>query len=110
MWVSTTPWQSGKMVCYSLKNIFENPDFSRELADKKLTIAADSTFIRNDYARIVEFRALAKQIKKSISADSPLSADSLNKLVAVNPNMYHTYELLGNYYAHFDNPAKAALS
>lgn len=108
MWVSTTPWQSGKMVCYSLKNIFENPDFSRELADKKLTIAADSTFIRNDYARIVEFRALAKQIKKSISTDSPLSADSLNKLVAVNPNMYHTYELLGNYYAHFDNPAKAA--
>lgn len=108
MWVSTTPWQSGKLVCYNLKKIFASPDFSRELTDKKLTIAADSAFIRNDYARIVEFRALAKQIKKSISTDSPLSADSLNKLVAVNPNMYHTYELLGNYYAHFDNPAKAA--
>ena len=108
MWVSTAPWQSGKLVCYNLKKIFASPDFSRELADEKLAIAADSAFIRNDYARIVEFRSLAKQIKKSISTDSPLSADLLNKLVAVNPNMYHTYELLGNYYAHFDNPAKAA--
>jgi Predicted choloylglycine hydrolase len=108
MWVSTSPWQSGKLVCYNLKKIFAKPDFSRELADDKLSIAADSAFIRNDYPRVVEFRALAKQIKKSISTGIPLSADSLKKLVAANPNMYHTYVLLGNYYSYFNNPVTAA--
>jgi hypothetical protein len=108
MWVSTAPWQSGKLVCYNLKKIFAKPDFSREIADTKQAIAADSAFIRNDYGRIVEFRSLAKQVKRAIRTSSLLSPDSLNKLVAVNPNMYHTYELLGNYCAHFNNPAKAA--
>lgn len=107
MWVSTTPWQSGKMVCYNLKKIFAKPNFSRELADDNLAIAADTAFLHNDYARVVAFRSLAKQVKKSIGTDTQLSADSLNKLVAVNPNMYHTYELLGNYYYHFNNPSKA---
>ena len=108
MWVSTTPWQSGKMVCYNLKKIFAKPDFSRELADDKLSIAADSAFIRNDYARVVAFRSLAKQVKKAIGTNTQLSADSLNKLVAINPNMYHAYELLGDYYSHFNNSGKAA--
>lgn len=108
MWVSTSPWQSGKMVCYNLKKIFAKPDFSRELADDKLSIAADSAFIRNDYARVVAFRSLAKQVKKAIGTNTQLSADSLNKLVAINPNMYHAYELLGDYYSHFNNSGKAA--
>lgn len=107
MWVSTSPWQSGKMVCYNLKKIFAKPDFSRELADSKLTIAADTAFIQHDYARVVAFRSLAKQVKKSIGSSIPLNADSLGRLLAVNPNMYHTYELLGNYYHHFGQLEKA---
>lgn len=108
MWVSTSPWQSGKMVCYNLKKIFANPSFKGELADARQAIKADSSFIRNDYSRVVAFRALTKQVKKAISASTPMHADSLKKLQAVNPNMFYTYELLGSYYYHFNNPALAS--
>lgn len=108
MWVSTSPWQSGKMVCYNLKKIFANPNFKGELADARQAIKADSSFIRNDYSRVVAFRALSKQVKKAISASTPMHADSLKKLQAVNPNMFYTYELLGSYYYHFNNPALAS--
>lgn len=108
MWVSTSPWQSGKMVCYNLKKIFANPSFKGELADARQSIKADSSFIRNDYSHVVAFRALSKQVKKAISASTPMHADSLKKLQAVNPNMFYTYELLGSYYYHFNNPALAS--
>lgn len=108
MWVSTTPWQDGKMVCYNLKKIFASPNFSRELVDSKRAIAANEDYITNDYPRVLAYRALVKQVKRSIKEDKLLCSDSLAKLVTVNPRMYYTYDLLGSYYDHFNNPRKAA--
>lgn len=55
MWVSTSPWQSGKYVAYDLNKIFGNtPSFERELYVKELTIPED-TFTRDpEFRRIFE--------------------------------------------------------
>lgn len=98
MWVSTSPWQSGQYVCYNLKEIFAKCNFGGELAEKKMAIAADCVFLKDNYAQVVEFRHLAKYIKKSIRTGSRVAADSLQKLKVVNPNFFYTYDLIGDYY------------
>lgn len=99
MWVSTDPWQSGKFVCYDLKSIFKNPDFSREQTLFAKEIIADSSFLKHDFANIARFRSLSKYIKKRIHNKLEVNLDSLNQLEQVNPRFYYTYELIGDYYA-----------
>lgn len=99
MWVSTTPWQSGKFVCYDLKKIFSNPDFGKELADESGSISEDHAFMVNDYPRVIAFKRLVKFINRSIKEKQPVSADSLKLLESINPKFYYTYEVLGDYYA-----------
>ena len=110
MWVSTSPWQSGKFICYDLNTIFKEPQAGKMLVAKTLTIAADSLFLANDYKRIIAFRSLSKQIKQSIKNEKAISSDSLNKLVDVNPMFFHTYEIVGDYYAAFNRPEEAIKS
>lgn len=95
MWVSTLPWQSGEYVCYDLGQIFSRPDFSGEICRAELSIPADTIFMKRDYPNILEYRFLLKYIKSG----GEVSPDSLGRFVSSNENFYHTFEVVGDYYA-----------
>jgi hypothetical protein len=98
MWVSTAPWQSGKMICYNLKEVFNKQGFSNTTVDDKLTIEEDSFFIRKIYPDILESRSLTKYIILSTKAGFTVAEDSILKLIRINPNFFHTYDVIGDYY------------
>ena len=100
MWVSTGPWQSGQFVCYDLNRIFSAPVFSRELADERLAVAADSSFLLEDYPVLMRYRTLTQELKQTIGqADGLPYFPQMEEYLTTNPNLYYTYQLAGEYYA-----------
>ena len=99
MWVSTSPWQSGKFVCYDLNKVFNNDDFSKEIYENDREIDMDTLFMESDYKRVVDYRNGVKRIKDAIWDELILSTKELDEFQNINPNNYYTYRLLGDYYS-----------
>lgn len=106
MWVSTAPWQLGKMVAYDLNKIFgEEAGNSARVPD--MDIPADSAAISMYAAKIMEFRFLASEISRDISNKSEVKESDINRLIELNPDYFYTYKLLGDYYSSAGNESKA---
>ena len=92
MWVSTSPWQLGKFVCYDLEKVFAyDASENREVYEKDLTIPADSFLLTSQYRDYVKFSPYRFPFnpKKDLQPDS---------LIKWNPNSYHAYMLAADYY------------
>ncbi len=96
MWISTEPWQSGKIVCYNLQGFFE--DGKHPTQDSALEIAADSIFMKEDYQRLLMYREGVEHIAGAINHEQEVSQEYLMRFETQNPNNYYTYRLLGDYW------------
>ena len=96
MWVSTSPWQSGRFICYNLRAFFEHGGYPTRMFSED--IATDSVFMNNDYSRLLKYRDCIKAIKNNIKKDKIMSNDFINKFEICNPNHYYTYRILADYY------------
>lgn len=92
VWVSTAPWQLGQFVAYDLNKIFDMHGMknNNEICDSSLNIAADTFLLTNDYRNFTQFRQLKQQVLDGKEID-------VNKLIASNPNYYHTFAIAGDY-------------
>lgn len=99
MYVSTSPWQIGKYVAYDLNKIFsDNISFRNEIYSQELTIAQDSMLQTETYNKLIQYKRLAKYIKQHTNDNTKVPNDSLSVFMESNPEYYHLYELLGDYY------------
>ena len=92
VWVSTSPWQLGKFVCYNLKKVFALSGMKKdqEIIDSSLTIAPD-TFIKSTaFHNLMAYRSLKQRLNDGTKAN----ADSL---IIYNPEYYNAYVLAGDY-------------
>lgn len=105
MWVSTSPWQSGTMVCYDLKGFFEGT--SKPYCKLDMEIAEDSSFMRHDYPLLIKYRKCVKEINDAIKHNEKLSVGYINNFLALNEHHYYTYRIIGDYYAAMTEDAKA---
>lgn len=96
MWLSTSPWQSGKMVCYNLNDFFAG--ISYPARESKLDINADADFMINDYSKVINYRKGISEIKYNIKEGYDLSNKFIESFKQINPNHYYTYRILGDYY------------
>lgn len=98
MWVSTSPWQSGAYICYDIDSIFAGyGDPARGFADGALTLPADTSFLENDYPKILKFRQSASAIREAIKDGTTLDDSLIKATIASNPEYYGTYDLCGDY-------------
>lgn len=104
VWISTSPWQLGKYVCYDLNKIFNEVLTSdHEIYDSLKTIQSDSflaTKEYKDYSKFSRYR-FPFEPRKDMNPDS---------IVKWNPNSYHAYMLAGDFYfdkKDFTNASKA---
>jgi len=92
VWVSTSPWQLGKFVCYDLNKVFALRGMKKdqEIIDSSLTIAPDTFLNTRTYKNFVAYRNIVKRIgdNKKVDADS---------LVIDNPQYYNAYVIAGDY-------------
>lgn len=106
MWVSTAPWQLGKMVAYDLNKIFgERGENSARVPE--LDIPADSAAISKFAAKVMEYRLLASEIDREVSNRGEVSEQEAERLIELNPDYFYTYKLLGDYYASAGKESKA---
>ncbi len=105
MWVSTSPWQSGKFICYDMQKFFAGKGYPERIFSKDL--AEDSAFINNDYQRLLDYRIGVKNIKQAMSNSAKLSADFIADFKTHNPQHYYTYRILGDYYLNIKDNATA---
>lgn len=96
MWVSTTPWQSGRIVCYDLKGFFNGTSLPYRSHGRD--VAIDTLFMQRDYPLLMVYREKVKEIKRAKNEKKHLSKGYIDAFISLNPNHYYTYRLMGEYY------------
>ncbi len=103
MWVSTSPYQCGKFVCYDLNKVFKNYtklEEDEEITSDSLTIPADAFLKSEGYQQFIKFKNLKHYIQFITKAPGYIFLS--NKFEAAfiisNPQSYYTYQILGDYY------------
>ncbi len=105
MWVSTSPWQAGPYVAYNLAEIFNNKtSFSGEIATNALTIPADASVPIDTILRI---KQLTHELKAAIAQAQTLNSLTLDEFEGLNPELYATHEILGDYHYALHDTATA---
>lgn len=97
MWLSTDPWQAGRMLCYDLQALFaaEKPLRSSQCVEE-LSIAADTAFLRVEYPRVKAHRALSTALREQLRRGENVERGLLDSLVKNNPHYYGVYDLRGD--------------
>ena len=108
MWVSTSPWQGGAYICYDLGAVMRDPDPAGELCDAAQEIAADTAYLTHDYPRVVAYRRLGGEIRKAMREETAADAATLDRFERTNPQNFHTWKLLGEYYRSQGDDVRAA--
>lgn len=102
MWVSTAPYQLGAFVAYDLNEIFNDPSPTNPaMGIDSLLIAKDPFATSTEFKNYMEFRQLKKELTVLASNNDEydkFDEEKALKVIAVNPNYYHAYELAGNFY------------
>jgi isopenicillin-N N-acyltransferase-like protein len=93
VWVSTSPWQLGKFVCYDLNKIFSNTKHTNEeVVMQSLEIPLDSFQYTKSYSDFLKFSPFRFVY---IPTDAVLQPDSI---VTWNPKHYLSYKLAADSY------------
>ena len=101
VWVSTSPYQIGRYVCYDLKKIFSmkgNP--TGEIYEKGFTIKPDTFLTSKSYIKFLRYKYISRYLKAALASGAEFhwNEQSVSDFIATNPSYYHVYEELGNYY------------
>lgn len=108
MWVSTSPWQAGPYVAYDLKGIFSGQTgFAGEVADSRITIPADPTVSDEQMQGIFRIKQLTHELRSAVSQAQMVDSTTLTEFEALNPDLFATYEILGDYYNMQSDTAQA---
>ena len=98
MWVSTSPWQLGKYVCFDFSRSLDSAKYPEcNLEEGVGDIPADSLQIVNECRRVREYRELYLTIADATKRAAHLPDSLIQRFLKVNPNHYQVYNGLGNY-------------
>ena len=99
VWVSANPYQLGEFVAFQLDSVFNNKITKRKsLSENKLSIAHDPFLDTQTYKNYEEYRKERKVIEKIIDDKGYLYPHKLNNFVALNPEAWQVYFLVGKYH------------
>jgi hypothetical protein len=103
VWVSTSPWQLGKYVCYDLNKVFSRAGMKtdQEISDSSLNIPADPFLLTPEYQGFLRFHRYREEVRDGGLVDP-------DSIIASNPRFYQSYELAGNEYFKKKEYTKAA--
>lgn len=103
IWVSTSPWQFGKFVCFDLDEVFCDAGFS----DDELSIPADKFLETEAFRNVLKFKAMQLTLATASKSRREVPADSLALFVSLNPSYYGTYVSVASYLESLGKNAEA---
>jgi isopenicillin-N N-acyltransferase like protein len=111
-WVSTSPWQLGKMTAYDPGRVFTlNTDSitaGSEVSEKKLEIPADPFLYSSSYQGYLDFLRMTWQLKELSSENGRLPEGFENDYEASNPQLYSVFSNLADHFFQTGEYSKAA--
>lgn len=124
IWVSTSPWQFGKFVCFDLDEVFGAGDASRNssseyaqltgvsgsashsrctlsgdsgFSDDEMSIPADNFLETEAFRNVLKFKAMQQTLVTASKSRREVPSDSLALFVSWNPSYYGTYVSVASY-------------
>jgi hypothetical protein len=93
VWVSTSPWQEGKYICYDLHKVFaeHHNELPNELMESSLEIASDTFLHTSQFKNVARYLFLENELKQKRHIQP-------TEIVAVNPSYYDAYRIAGDEY------------
>jgi len=101
MWVSTAPYNLGEFVAYDLNSIFNLKDIPKyALGIDSLLVPEDPFASSSEFKDYINFRQLKKELTLLVNNDDYTTTDLIKatRIIELNPDYYHAYELAGNFY------------
>ncbi|WP_264433285.1 C45 family autoproteolytic acyltransferase/hydolase [Flavobacterium agricola] len=95
MWVSSSPYQLGAMVCYDLNQIFNASHSNAVLFDDAVTIPADSSFIAQKHPTYLAYKNIKKEIETDLKQNVFISEEKIQQLIRLNPDLWQAYDIAG---------------
>jgi len=111
-WISTSPWQLGTYLCYNLDSVFNtfgnNTNTSVYIAD--LAIPNDPFLVDEDYEGFLNYRELLRVFQDAIKYEQSVNDEenTVINFIASNPQIFHVYAIIGEYYQTLDSKEEAA--
>ncbi len=97
IWVSTSPWQCGRFVCYDIDKVFAS-DFRCEIRNASEGIAQDPFVETEDYRKVLEFKELLQKVRKAAGERRQMDEDSLTYIIGLDSLYYGGYNAAGDYF------------
>lgn len=100
IWVSTSPWQFGKFVCFDLDEVFGEEGVlagDAGFSDDELSLPADKFLETEAFRNVLKFKAMQQTLVTASKSRREVPADSLSLFVSWNPSYYGTYVAVASY-------------
>lgn len=111
IWVSTSPWQFGKFVCFDLDEVFGEEGVlagDSGFSDDEMSIPADKFLETVAFRNVLKFKAMQQTLVTASKSRREVPADSLSLFVSWNPSYYGTYVAVASYLESLGKTAEAA--
>ena len=108
IWVSTSPWQCGRFVCYDLDDVFGADASGFESSSE---VIPEDPFVHSlDFADVLEFKKLLPVMQKAARSGRHVPEDSLRHFVSLDSLYFKAYDVAGDCYLSSGRAAQAAAS
>ena len=110
IWVSTSPWQFGKFVCFDLDEVFGEEGVlagDAGFSDDEMSIPADKFLGTEAFRNILKFKAMQQSLATASKSRREVPSDSLALFVSWNPSYYGTYVSVASYLESLGKNAEA---
>lgn len=108
IWVSTSPWQCGRFVCYDLDDVFGADASGFESSSE--VIPEDPFVHSRDFADVLEFKRLLPVMQKAARSGRHVPEDSLRHFVSLDSLYFKAYDVAGDCYLSSGRAAQASAS
>ncbi len=107
VWVSSSPYQLGEMVCYNLNEIFGDETGGLHLSDNLRNIKRDPFADSPQFRDYELFRVVDREMDIALSKGQVLPAEFIQQYGQLNPELWSVWFKLGKYYFHSKEYEKA---
>jgi hypothetical protein len=99
VWVSANPYQLGEFVAFQLDSVFKNSEEKTSTLSVPKDIIAKASFINTvAFHNYEKYRIEKRKVEQIINEDLEFNTKDMYSFIALNPESWEVYYLVGKYY------------